>query len=465
MYFDIEPEFQQKLDWMKDFVQNKVRPLEFIYDYDKDAAYDIENKALRKIIKRLQQEVKDQGLWAAHLPPHLGGRGFGAVKLTYMNEMFGTSAFGPVVFGCQGPDTGNQEILAMFGTEEQKEKYLKPSLANEIFTSFAMTEPQGGSDPTNLRCVARRDGDDWIITGEKWFASNSNHAAYMIVMTATDPEAPPHSRATLFIVPTDSPGFEIVRTIGFWSDPANSGGHPWIRFNDVRVSDKQRVGPVGEGFKVAQARLGGGRLHHAQRTLGLVKHLIDMMAERAISRTSGGRPIAEKQAVQMAIAESYIEYLQFRALVLQVAAMFDQHQEHGREGRKMISAIKAAMAKIAQDVTIRAVHLHGSHGLSNIMHFGEYLAVALHEGAADGVTEVHLSNVCKLLLRDYTPREGSNLPGETTFVKKVWAQKQLQPILDELGLTFEEGRADIERNPPVEKYNLKPVGPVAPPRP
>lgn len=123
------------------------------------------------------------------------------------------------------------------------------------------------------------------------------------------------------------------------------------------------------------------------------------------------------------------------------------------------------MAKIAQDVTIRAVHLHGSHGLSNIMHFGEYLAVALHEGAADGVTEVHLSNVCKLLLRDYTPREGSNLPGETTFVKKVWAQKQLQPILDELGLTFEEGRADIERNPPVEKYNLKPVGPVAPPRP
>lgn len=457
MDFTVDAEFQKKLDWMKDFVENKVRPLEFIYDYDKDAAYDIENKPLRKVIKRLQQEVKDNGMWAAHLPEHLGGSGCGAVKLTYMNEMFGTSAFGPVVFGCQGPDTGNSEILAMFGTEAQKAQYLQPLLDGDIFSTFAMTEPQGGSDPTNLRCVAVRDGDDWVITGDKWFASNANHASFMIVMTATDPDAPPHSRATMFIVPTDAPGFEIVRNIGFWTDSPNSGGHPWIRFNGVRVPDSARLGPVGEGFKVAQSRLGGGRLHHAQRTIGLVKHLLDMMAERAVSRMSGGEPIAKKQAVQAMIAESYIEYMQFRLLVLYTAWMFDQQQEHGREGRKMISAIKAAMAKIAQDVTIRAVHLHGSHGLSNIMHFGEYLAVALHEGAADGVTELHLGAVAKQVLRDYKPREGSNLPSETTFLKKAWAEKQLKPILDELGLTFEDGRADIEKNLPVEKYNLKPV--------
>jgi acyl-CoA dehydrogenase len=137
--------------------------------------------------------------------------------------------------------------------------------------------------------------------------------------------------------------------------------------------------------------------------------------------------------------------------------MFDQQQEHGREGRKMISAIKAAMAKIAQDVTIRAVHLHGSHGLSNIMHFGEYLAVALHEGAADGVTELHLGSVAKAVLRDYKPRTDSNLPSETTFLKKAWAEQQLKPILDELGLTFEDGKADTEKNLPVEKYNLKPI--------
>lgn len=457
MDFTVDAEFQAKLDWMKDFVENKVRPLEFIYDYDKDAAYDVENPALRKVIRHLQDEVKANGMWAAHLPPHLGGQGFGAVKLTYMNEMFGTSAFGPVVFGCQGPDTGNQEILAMYGSEEQKERYLKPSLAGDIFSTFAMTEPQGGSDPTNLRCLAVRDGDDWVITGDKWFASNANYASFMIVMTATDPEAPPHSRATMFIVPTDAPGFEIVRNIGFWTDTPNSGGHPWIRFNGVRVPDSARLGPVGQGFKVAQSRLGGGRLHHAQRTLGLVKHLIDMMAERAISRTSGGQPIATKQAVQMMIAESYIEYMQFRLLVLYTAWMFDQKAEHGVEGRKMISAIKAAMAKIAQDVTVRAVHLHGSHGLSNIMDFGKYLAVALHEGAADGVTELHLANVTKLLLREYKPRVGSNLPSETTFLKKAWAETQLRPILDELGLTFEDGRANVEKNVPIEKYNLKPV--------
>ena len=457
MHSNIDAVFQQKLEWMKDFVENRIRPLEFIYDYDKDAAYDLENKGLRKLIVRLQQEVKDQGLWAAHLPPHLGGQGFGAVKLTYMNEMFGTSAFGPVVFGCQGPDTGNQEILAMFGTDEQKEQILKPSLAQEFFTTFAMTEPQGGSDPTNLRCVARRDGDDWVITGEKWFASNANHSKYMIVMTATDPDAPAHSRATMFIVPTDAPGFEIVRNIGFWSDHEGTGGHPWIRFNDVRVPDSARLGPVGQGFKVAQSRLGGGRLHHAQRTLGLLKHLIDMMAERAISRTSGGQPIATKQAVQMPIAESYIEYLQFRALVLQVAQMFDDQEEHGPQGRLMISAIKAAMAKVVQDVALRAVHLHGSHGLSNIMKFGELMVVALHEGAADGVTELHLANVSKLLLRGYKARENSNLPSETVFIKRVWAEHQLKPILDEIGVTFEEGRANLEKNAPVEKYNLAPV--------
>jgi acyl-CoA dehydrogenase len=345
----------------------------------------------------------------------------------------------------------------MFGTEGQKAQYLKPLLDGQIFSTFAMTEPQGGSDPTNLRCIARRDGDDWVITGDKWFASNSSNAAFIIVMAATDAAARPHARATMFIIPADTPGFEIVRKIGFWTDPPNSGGHPWIRFNDVRVPDSARLGPLGEGFKVAQSRLGGGRLHHAQRNIGLVKHLIDMMAERAISRYSGGEPIATKQAVQQMIAQSYIEYTQYRLLVLYTAWLFDQQQEHGPEGRKMISAVKAAMAKIAEDVVVRAVHLHGSHGLSNVMRFGHYLAMALHEGAADGITELHIANVSKLFLREYRPREGSNLPSETTFLKKAWAREKLKPILDELGLTFEEGRADIEANIPDEKYNLRQI--------
>ena len=448
--FSIDAEFQEKLDWMSEFVANRIRPLEYLYDYDIDAAYDIDNKPLRKVIRHLQAEEKDHGLWAAHLPPHLGGQGFGAVKLTYINEHFGGSAFGPVVFGCQGPDSGNSEILAMFGTDKQKRAYLEPLLANDVFSCYAMTEPQGGSDPTNFRTRAVRDGDDWVITGEKWFASNANHAAFMIVMCVTDPGAPPHGRATMFIVPTDAPGFEIVRNIGLWGDSPGSGGHPWLRFNAVRVPDTARLGPVGEGFRVAQSRLGGGRLHHAQRTVGHVRHMLDLMGERALSRESYGEVIAQKQAVQHDLARSFIEYQQFRLLVLYTAWMFDQRAEHGREGRKMISAVKAAMAKIAQDVTVRAVHLHGSIGVSNVMRFGQYMALALHEGMADGVTELHLTSVARALLRDYQPATG-NFPTEVLFERKAWAAEKLQPVLDRVGVTFEESRGTVD------------VLPVAPP--
>jgi len=441
--FSIDAEFQAKMDWMAEFVRTRVRPLEYIYDYDMDAAFDSGNTALRKVVKHLQQEVKDHGLWAAHLPPHLGGQGLGAVKLTYINEHFGGSSFGPVVFGCHGPDAGNSEILAMFGTDEQKKRYLEPLLDNEIFSTYAMTEPQGGSDPTNLRTLAVRDGDDWLITGEKWFASNANHAAFMIVMCVTDPEARPHERATMFIVPTDAPGFEIVRNIGLWTDPPGTGGHPWLRFNGVRVPDTARLGPEGKGFVVAQSRLGGGRLHHAQRTVGHVKHMLDMMGERAVSRESYGEPIGQKQAVQHTLARTFVEYQQFRLLVLYTAWMFDQQAEHGREGRKMISAVKAAMAKIAEDVTVRAVHLHGSIGVSNVMRFGQYMALALHEGLADGVTELHLTSVAKAMLRDYQPVEGY-FPTEVLFERKAWAAQQLQPVLDAVGVTFEESRGTID---------------------
>ena len=449
--FSIEPEFQEQLDWIVDFVDSNVRPLDYLYDYHSDAPYDIGNAPLRKVVRHLQQRVKDRGLWAPHLPPHLGGQGLGAVKLTYMNEIFGSSGFAPVIFGCQPPDTGNSEILAMFGTPEQKERYLQPLLANDVFSCFAMTEPQGGSDPTNLRCRAVRDGEDWIISGEKFFASSANHAAFMIVMCSTDPDAPVHSRATMFIVPTDAPGFEIVRNMGLWSDPSGTGGHPWLRFNDVRVPDANRLGPVGEGFKVAQSRLGGGRLHHAQRTIGAVKEMIDLMAEQALSRSSYGELLSEKQSVQDAIARSYIEYLQFRLLVLYAAWMFDQRLEHGREGRKMISAVKASMARVAQDVTTRAVHLHGAIGLSNDMRFGFKLVAALHEGVADGVTELHVATVCKQLLRDYVGHTG-HFPSEVAWKKKVWAQEKLQPLLQQLDVTFEDSRAVLELDPPAEKY-------------
>lgn len=448
--FSIEPAFQEKLQWMNVFIREKIYPLEYLYDYDKDAPYDIENRPLRTLVRRLQREVRDAGLWAPHLPARLGGKGFGAVKLTYINEQFGTSAFGPVVFGCHGPDSGNCEILATFGSEEHKERFLKPLLANDVFSSFAMTEPQGGSDPTNLRTTAVRKGGGWVINGDKWFASSANHAAFVIVMAVTDPDAPPHGRATMFIVPTDTPGFEIVRKVGLFCDDYRSGGHPWIRFTDVRVPDTQRLGPIGAGFKISQSRLGGGRLHHAQRTIGRVKQMIDMMAERALSRESYGRAISEYQSVQTDIARSFIEYQQFRLLVLYTAWLFEAQQEHGREGRMMISAVKAATARIAQDVTLRAVHLHGSIGLSNEMHFGRHLAIALHEGVADGVTELHLANVARQLLRQHEPGRG-DFPTDTLFRRKVWAADRLKPLLEECGIDLNMGSADPERQPPIER--------------
>lgn len=438
--FSIEPEFQEKLDWVRAFVDEKVSALDYLFDYDMDSAFDIKNTALRKIVVSLQDEVKAAGLFASHLPPHLGGQGYGAVKLTYLNEILGRTMFGSVVFGCQGPDTGNSEILAMFGTEEQKEKYLKPLLANEIFSTYAMTEPSGGADPTNLKCRAVRDGDDWVITGDKWFASNGNHSAFNIVMTVTDPDAPPHGRATMFIVDADAPGLERHRDMGFFMDAPGKGGHPWLKYNGVRVKDSQRLGPVGEGFKVAQSRLGGGRLHHAQRTIGRCQYMLDLMGERALSRWAHGSLIAEKQAVQMDISRSFIELQQFRLLVLYTAWMFDQRQEHAREGRKMISAVKASMAKTTADIHMRAIHMYASIGLSNVMHFGQYLALAIHEGAADGPTEVHLTSVARQILRAYQASD-DDFPTDVLWKRKPWAVKQLTPIAERVGVTLEDAGA------------------------
>jgi acyl-CoA dehydrogenase len=439
MDFSIDPEFQKDLDWIKTFFEEKVMPLQYLFDYDQGAAVDIGNKPLRHVIRRLQAEVRARGLWALHLPKHLGGKGLGAVKLTYLNEILGKSLyFGAIVFGCQGPDSGNSEILAMFGTSEQKAKYLQPLLNGEIYSAFAMTEPQGGSDPTVFRTSAVRDGNDWIINGDKWFISNAKDSAFTIVCTQTDLEAAEkHKRMTMFIVPTDTPGFEIVRHVGLFTDRPHTGTHPWVRYNNVRVPDSARLGGVGEGFKVAQSRLGGGRLHHAQRTIGLCQFMIDMMGERAHSRWSHGSIIGEKQQVQFDIARSYIELKQYRLLVLYTAWMFDQQKEHGREGRAMIAAVKAAMAKVAEDIALRCVHMHGSIGLSNTLHLGQMLSIALHEGVADGVTEVHLSSLARHVLRSYKPASGS-FPTEVIWERKAWAAGQIKPYLDEIGATIED---------------------------
>src|SRR5690606_23258230 len=362
--FSTEPEFQEKLDWMDAFVREEVEPLDLLFPAGGDP-YDVGNQAARAILRPLQAKVKEQGLWACHLGPELGGAGYGQVKLALMNEILGRSHWAPTVFGTAAPDTGNAEILAMFGTEEQKARYLRPLLDGEIVSAFSMTEPHAGADPKEFTCRAYRDGDEWVIDGEKWFTSNARFAEFIIVMAVTDPDARPHERMSVFIVPADTPGIEIKRNVATMAerDDLDEGIHAYIRYNQVRVPGDALLGGPGQGFRVAQARLGGGRVHHAMRTVGQCRRAFDMMCERALSRRTQGELLADKQAVQAFIADSWIELQQYRLLVLNTAWVIDT-QPHGA-ARTQIAMCKVAMAKVYHDIVQRALHLHGSLGTTH----------------------------------------------------------------------------------------------------
>lgn len=394
--FDTDPEFQTVLDWVEDFVEKKVAPLDLILG----ESYDVTDPDFIKLVRPLQQEVRDRGLWACHLGPELGGLGYGQLKLALMNEILGTSRFAPITFGCQAPDSGNAEILAHYGTDEHKEKYLRPLLDGEIVSCFSMTEPHAGADPTMFKCMATEDGDDYVINGEKWFASNAKHASFLIVMCVTDPDASPHRRISQFIVPADTPGINIIRNVGVGGEPPGHGSHAYIHYDNVRIPKENMLGGRGEGFAVAQTRLGGGRIHHAMRTLGQIKKAFDMMCERAISRSTKGEILADKQMVQEKIADSWIEMEQFRLLVLRTAWRIDQYNDYMMV-RKDIAAIKAAMPKVYQDVAARALQIHGSLGVSNELPFTSMIIGSFTMGLADGPTEVHKVTVARQVLRDY----------------------------------------------------------------
>lgn len=394
--FETDADFQAELDWMAAFVREKVEPLDHVLDNP----YDVTNPRNIKLVRPLQQQVKDRGLWACHLGPELGGKGFGQVKLALMNEILGRSKFASVVFGCQAPDTGNAEILAHYGTPEQKERFLKPLLENEIVSCFSITEPQGGADPTLFTTQAVEAGDEWVIDGEKWFASNASCAAFFIVMAVTDPDAPRHERMSMFIIPAGTPGLEIVRDVGHVGEKVPM--HAYLRFSGLRVPKDNMLGKRGQAFAVAQTRLGGGRIHHAMRMLGEARKAFEMMCERVVSRQTRDGLLAEKQTVQEKIADSWTELEQFRLLVLRTAWLIDKYQDY-RMVRKDIAAVKAAMPRVLHDVASRALHLHGSLGVSHEMPFMDQIAMSYVLGLADGPTEVHKVTVARQILRDVVP--------------------------------------------------------------
>lgn len=431
--FETEPDFQAKLDWAAKFVREEVEPLDMLW---KGLEFTPLEGDRRRIIEPLKEQVRQQQLWATHLGPELGGQGHGQLKLALLNEILGRSSWAPIVFGCGAPDTGNAEILAHYGTPQQKERYLRPLLDGEIFSCFSMTEPTAGADPTSFTTRAERDGDDWVINGWKYFSSNAKTASFLIVMAITNPDISAHKGMSMFLIPSETPGVDIVRNVGLAGDAPGEGSHALIHYDNVRVPAESLLGGEGQAFVIAQTRLGGGRIHHAMRTIGQAKKLMDMMCERALSRHTKGSPLSEKQFVQGYIADSYAQLMQFRLFVLYTAWSIDHHNDYLKV-RKDIAAVKTQLPTVLHDIAWRAIQVHGALGVSDEMPLVRGLIGASVLGLADGPTEVHKITVARQVLRDY--RASDDLwPSEHLPTRTAAARAKFADLLEQVNLLEKE---------------------------
>jgi acyl-CoA dehydrogenase len=421
--FSPDPEFDHRLEWMQQFLRDEIFPLEVL---------DVDQHRMDALMAPLKDRVKREGLWAAHLDTELGGQGFGQVKLGLMNEIIGQSRLAPIAFGNAAPDAGNSEILAVHATDDQRDRYLRPLLAGEKTSAYAMTEPDAGADPTMLTTLAVRDGDEWIINGDKWFITNASIADFFIVMVVTDPDAPRHQRASQLIVDAGTPGLEIVRELGSLEDAKPVWGrvdnHAEVRFRDVRVPAKNMLGGQGEGFLVSQQRLGPGRIQHAMRWLGQARRAFDMLCERSLYRRAFGTPLADKQTVQNWIADSAAEMHAARLMTLHAAWKIDHHG--AAAARKEIAIIKFWGAKVLHDVIDRALQAHGSLGYSSDLPLEQMYRYARAARIYDGPDEVHRQSVSRLVLRDYTVPE-SGLPTEYIPTRRDAALERFAAVLEQ----------------------------------
>ena len=421
--FSTDPEFQEHLDWMRTIVREEIWPLEALWP-------ELEIDDLLRALKPVQERVKERGLWAAHLDPELGGQGYGQVKLGLMHEILGTSPIAPLAFGNAAPDSGNSEVLAMAGTEDQKEQYLYPLLAGDLRSAFSMTEPENaGSDPTLLETTAVLEGDEWVINGHKWFSSNASVADFLIVMAVTDPDAHKYQRASMIIVPADTPGVEIVRDVGTMEHPTERfghiGGHAEIYYRDVRVPEDNLLGARGAGFLIAQQRLGPGRIHHCMRWLGVSRRAFDMLCERALSRYSHGSLLADKQTVQNWIADSAAQMHAARLMTLHAAWKMDN--EGASAARTEISMIKFYGARVLHDVIDRAIQVHGALGYSTDLPLEAMYRYARAARLYDGADEVHRQSVARRVLRGYEP---TDVPSEHVPTRREAARERFADLLE-----------------------------------
>ena len=352
-----------------------------------------------EVMADLKAKARELGLWNLFLPDEEHGAGLTNLEYAPLCELMGRSSLAPRAFNCAAPDTGNMEILAEFGTAEQKKRFLQPMLDGKIRSCFSMTEPEVSSaDPTQLMTLAKRDGDEYVINGHKWFTSGAIGAEFAILMAVTDPAAPPHQRASQIMVPTNTPGFNIIRAVSVMGH-VGGGGHCEIRYEDCRVPVSNRLGEEGSGFAIAQARLGPGRIHHCMRCIGGAQRAYEIMVHHAANRKLRGEALGEKQFVQEFIATSKMEIEQARLMTLKTAWMMDTVGK--REARQEISMIKVIAANLLMNVCDRAIQTMGALGVSDDTPVAAMWRNGRSLRIADGPDEVHKMVIARRELRKY----------------------------------------------------------------
>ncbi|CAM2836490.1 acyl-CoA dehydrogenase [Mycobacterium intermedium] len=401
--FDVSERAAQYRSDLLAFMDSHVYPAEPVYDEQMREAGDPHFHP--PILEELKTEARKRGLWNLFHPHPEWGPGLTNLEYAPLAEIMGRSHLASEACNCSAPDTGNMEVLTLFGTDEHKEKYLKPLLNGEIRSAFAMTEPRvASSDATNVEMSMVRDGDDYILNGRKWFASNAMHrnCKVLIVMGKTDPTAAPHRQQSMMVVPIDAPGVTVMRNLSVFGYQDREG-HAEIDFHDVRVPAKDVLKGEGEGFAISQARLGPGRIHHCMRAIGMAERALELMCKRAQARVTFGKPISENANIRDWIAEARIEIEMIRLLTLKAAYLMDT--VGNKEARTEIAAIKVAAPNIALKIVDRAIQVHGGGGVTDDFPLAMAWAHLRTLRLADGPDEVHKRTIASQELRKY--RDGA----------------------------------------------------------